>query len=397
MTELTKEKKIALGVTIAVVVAIVFIIIIVIVVVIKRKNAAEEEETKEGFETGKNTIPRIILSSYLNSVLTKDIRTLSSVTTNTVVYAIQRSINKARKDLDTAVETFKKNCEARGVKNHNQATGLKKTMIMVEKAGVNAKYELVVELYKVLGNVVSKIDKGREIITEVAVPYMQWTNVNTTLVNPDVKLTIETDIKNYILNNSNYMEVPKYNYVQASFGGKRKIDGKEEIHWHSSSYKFNPQKEVGIAKVEEVKPIKNEVVISNVAESKPIVMAKVEEVKPVIEEVKPNVEEVKPIKKEEVVVSNYVEPIRVAESQSASLLKTESQSSSVLKTDSNIIEAKVENPKAETVQAAVVNKAVGIDFNSNGAQSDTVRLPAGAICTNDEQEVKFLKALRALK
>ena len=383
MTELTKENKISIGVAIAVILVVVIIVIVIIVIIIKPKKTATEE-TKEGFETGKETIPTIILNAFMNSVLTKDVRNLSSKVTNTTIFAIERAINKARKDLDTAIETFKKNCAAKGIKDYNKAVGVQRLMVLAEKNTVTSKYNMVVSLYKALGNVISKVDKGKTTITEVMVPEMNFSATNTTTAKPDSKLTIEPAIKSYIMSNCNFMEVPKYKYVQASLGQKRIVNGKGETIWHESSYKYKPkleedvqpllkkvETEVGVAqpiieevkpqvikaenvsKIEEVKPVVNEI---KIAEAKPVVgeliAIKEEEAEPIVK-----LEEVKPV------VSNYVEPIRVAET--------------------NIIEAKVENPKADTVQAAVVN--------------NYVTSKAESICTTNEQEIKFLKALRSLK
>lgn len=425
MSELTKEKKIALGVTIAIAVVFVIIIIIVIVVIIKRKKKAEEEkETKEGFKTGNQTIPMILLNSYMISTLTKDARNLSSLVTNSTIYAIERAINKARKELDSAIETFKKRCEEKGIKDHKKVTGPQKTFMQFDKIPVTSRYNRVLDLYEVLRNVISKIEKEKPIITEIVVPEMGWRNHSTSIIKQETKLTIKPEIKTYILNNCNYMEVPTYKYVQASLGQKRKVNGREETIWHESSYNYKPKLEEKVSrsmiqdidfsgnshqtngiKLEESKPVVEEVKISKVEEAKPQVIeevkvSKVEEVKPIVNEIKiaeakPEVVELKAVgiaeAKQQVikaanveppVVSNYVEPIRVAES--------------------NIIEAKAENPKAETVQAAVVNnyvtsKADGIDFKTASAQNSEVRIPAGAICTTNEQEIKFLKALRSLK
>lgn len=424
MSELTKEKKIALGVTIAIAVVFVIIIIIIIVVIIKRKKKAEEEkETKEGFKTGNQTIPMILLNSYMNSTLTKDARNLSSLVTNSTIYAIERAINKARKELDSAIEAFKKRCAEKGIKDHKKVTGPQKTFILLDKIPVTSRYNRVLDLYEVLRNVISKIDKEKATITEIVIPEMDWKNHSTSIIKQETKLTIKPEIKTYILNNCNYMEVPTYKYVQASLGQKRKVNGREEIIWHESSYNYKPKleedvqpllkktaiqdivftgnsqtngvkleeakpvvEEVKAVKIEEVKPVVEEIKISKVEEAKPevgVAQPVVNEIK--IAEVKPEVVELKAVGIAEAkpeIVSNYVEPIRVAES--------------------NIIEAKVENPKAETVQATVVNnyvksKADGIDFSSNSAQSSEVRIPAGAICTTNEQEIKFLKALRSLK
>lgn len=444
--------KIALGITIAVAVAFVFIIIAIVVVIIKNKKKPDEE-TKEGFKTGKETVPNLLINTYLNSALTKDGNSLNSSVKTMTVTAIQRAINKARKELDTAVETFKKRCEEKGIPDHKKATGIKKTFVTLEKTTVTSKFNMVVNLYKLLGDVTSKFKHGIKIVTEIAVPEVDMSINTTSTINSNTHLTIEEAVKSYIFLNCNYMEVPTYKYVQASFGRQRMNNGKEVMEWHESSYKAqeakaNKLEEAKLAKpivmAEEVKPIivagvveKDESVDSNgnrIAKSK----SAVQDVKftgtsgtnvapvnsksvaqaidfsgnsasnTIIKPVKSNsiTQDVKftgnstsngpividqkarsqtydfttnnqsivdSIKNEEVVVSNYVEPVRVADTQSAS----------VLKTDSNIIAEKIENPKAEAVQASVVN--------------NYVKSKAEEICTTDEQEIKFLKALRSLK
>lgn len=409
--------KIALGITIAIAVVFVFAIIAIVVVIIKNKKKPEEEETKEGFETGKAVVHNILLANYLNTALTKDGNTINSSIKTTVVTAIQRAINKARKELDTAVETFKKRCEERGIKDHKKATGVKKIMVQAEKTTVTSKFNMVVNLYKLLGDVTSKFKHGIKIVTEVAVPEVDMKMNTTSTISSNTHLTIEPTVQSFIIINCNYMEVPTYKYVQASIGRQRMNNGKEEMEWHESSYKYVPKvkevvqpksKEGKIIKLSEsipvgvVKKAEPDVVFTADNQSNPVInksivdesIVKIES-KPVnsksaIQDVDfssnsasngPKYIVAEPVKKE-VVVSNYVEPVRVAES--------------------NIIVDKVENPKAEAVQASVVNNYVksktdGIDFTGNSAQSGEVRIPAGAICTTDEQEIKFLKALRSLK